>query len=100
MTRIPRIPRVLAITATAAALVAALLPSGPAGAEGSKPTYGKDACTSSESWTFSGSIFESKLGEFESSLKGKIAPVRGFSEALAMRRFAQNNEMKWLGEYW
>lgn len=68
--------------------------------EGGTGSYGSDACTTSEGWKFSGAIFESKRGEFVSSVHGHLAPVRGFSEALAMRRFAKSDEMKWLGEYW
>ena len=71
-----------------------------ASGDGLKGSHGSDACTSSESWAFSGAVFESKRDEFLSSIHGHLSPVRGFSEAFAMRRFASNPEMKWLGEYW
>jgi tetratricopeptide (TPR) repeat protein len=70
------------------------------GATAPLTTHGSDACTSSESWSFSGAVFESKRGDFVSGVHGSIAPVRGFSEALAMRRFAANTETRTLGEYW
>ncbi len=63
-------------------------------------THGENACKSSESWTFSGAIRESFRSDFKATLRGSHSPVRGFSEALAMRRFAQSPEAKTLGEYW
>jgi tetratricopeptide (TPR) repeat protein len=91
----------LIFSATAVLLIAASLnPAKARAATAGDVTYGHDACTSSERWTFSGSVFEDKRDAFISSLKGRVAPVRGFSEALALRRFAPNAETKWLGEYW
>jgi hypothetical protein len=94
-----------ALLTLSAAIVALLVAASlnPARARAAAPpvgSYGADACTSSESWTFTGAVFESKRDEFVNSLKGRMAPVRGFSEALALRRFAANAETKWLGEYW
>lgn len=89
------------ITASAVLLVAAYLnPAKARAASTPEVTHGSDACTHSERWTFSGAVFEDRRDEFVSSLKGRMAPVRGFSEALALRRFAPNAETKWLGEYW
>ena len=81
-----------------AALSAAL--SATSDASETSPLYGSGACTGSEHWTFTGAVFESKRDDFKASLKGSLAPVRGFSEALALRRFAPNNETRFLGEYW
>jgi hypothetical protein len=93
---------ILTLTAAIATLVAAsFFPAkARAAAEGGAVTHGSDACTGSESWTFSGAVFESKRKDFMGSIKGRVAPVAGFSEALALRRFAANTETKWLGEYW
>ena len=60
----------------------------------------KGACTSSESWNFSDGIRESFKNDLESTLSHSIRPVRGFSEGLALRRFANTTEGKLLGEYW
>jgi hypothetical protein len=65
-----------------------------------KPLFGAQPCTSSESWTFNGAILEAKRDDFKAWRRGGIAPGGGVSEALATRRFAQNNETKFLGEYW
>jgi hypothetical protein len=83
------------------AAIFALLPSVPAhaAAGGAAPLFGARACTSSESWSFTGAVFESKRATFKSAVNGGLAPVRGFSEGLAMRRFAANDETKTLGEY-
>ncbi|MGK5084936.1 hypothetical protein WDW37_16735 [Bdellovibrionota bacterium FG-1] len=62
--------------------------------------YATGACSSSETWALTPSISESYQEKFKASLRGNLAPVRGFSEALAMRRFAKNAENRFLGAYW
>lgn len=90
----------LILSASVILIIAASFNPAKARAAALETTHGSDACTPSERWTFTGAVFDSKRDEFISSIKGRMAPVRGFSEALALRRFAPNAETKWLGEYW
>jgi hypothetical protein len=98
MTNLHPLVRAVALGLIAAAFSVAVSLS--ASAAEVSASHGSDACTSSERWSFSGAIFESKRDDFMASVHGRVAPVRGFSEALAMRRFAQTAEAKTLGEYW
>lgn len=58
------------------------------------------ACSSSESWTYSPLIERDWQQEFESFLSGHASPVRGFSQALALRRLGQSPEERVFAEYW
>jgi len=60
----------------------------------------RGACTSGESWTLSSAVRENFKKDFNATLSHTIKPVRGFSEALALRRFSNTLEGKLLGEYW
>lgn len=58
-------------------------------------------CQDSERWSYSKNLSESWQEEFENSLKSHHSKVRGFSQALALRRqSATNADLKTFGEYW
>ena len=58
------------------------------------------ACTPSEKWTFSDEISGEWREEWSKFLSGSSSPVRGFSEALGLRRQFASGEPKFFAEYW
>lgn len=58
------------------------------------------ACTDHESWTWGDAILPEWRSEMNLFLNGKSSPVRALSEALALRRQANEAESKLLAEYW
>lgn len=63
----------------------------------------ENACGSQEKWYFNGKLsarFAPFVDSFEQFLSGKLKPVRGFSEALALRKFARTSEERAFAEYW
>jgi hypothetical protein len=64
-------------------------------------TYPTDrACTSSESWKFSAAFPQESQKEFKKFLSNGKSSVRGFSEAIALRKTAKTSEEKIFSEYW
>ncbi len=65
--------------------------------------YSEETCTPSERWSWpdndslKGSIW---VQEFESSALRKSSKVRGFSEALALRKLAKSDRERAFSEYW
>lgn len=68
--------------------------------EPTKVASARHACGSGESWTFAGEIREDFAGDFGAFLAGKTSAVAGFSDALALRRIAQNSDARSFSEYW
>ena len=71
-------------------------------------SIGFEACTPSETWTFDDALeieLAKTIGsewktDFEAGMKKKVSSVRGFSEALAMRRLARSPQTQAIAEYW
>jgi tetratricopeptide (TPR) repeat protein len=57
-------------------------------------------CTSSEAWNFSASFSPEFQKEFKNFLGNGKASVRGFAEAIALRKVAKAPEEKLFSEYW
>jgi hypothetical protein len=70
------------------------------GAEQRIFSFGENPCTGKEKWVHGQTVPEDFREEFEAFLNKKRAPVRGFSEALALRRIAESDEARAFGEYW
>lgn len=65
------------------------------------PTRVSGACTANESWSFSTNVTRETRENFQALLNHRMVPVRGFSEALALRRKLENSvESRVFGEYW
>src|SRR5688572_5615949 len=67
-------------------------------------TFAKDACSSGERWEY-GPTMDQGLsgdwrGEFARFLAKRNTVVRGFSEALALRRLGETDEQRLFAEYW
>jgi tetratricopeptide (TPR) repeat protein len=58
------------------------------------------ACTVSEAWKFSSTFLPEFQKEFKNFLSNGKSSVRGFSEAIALRRTAKTAEEKFFAEYW
>jgi hypothetical protein len=58
------------------------------------------ACTSSESWTFSDHFQTAYKKEYKDFLGTGKKSLRGFSEAIALRKVAKTPEEKLFSEYW
>jgi tetratricopeptide (TPR) repeat protein len=72
-------------------------------AETSKPrefSSATDACTSSERWKYGPMVYSEWRDEMNATLSGRNLPVRGFAQALALRRLNYSSESKTLAEYW
>ena len=69
-------------------------------AEKSELSTGKNYCTSRESWKLNPTIRGDFRKDFDIFMAHKMKPVRGFASGLALRRFGQTVESKYLGEYW
>ena len=69
-------------------------------AEKSALTQAKAPCSSGEAWAFTSAIREDFQKEFKASLSGSSSSVKGFADALTLRRIAQTLEAKAFGEYW
>src|SRR6476660_2848730 len=69
-----------------------------------KINFGLDTCTPQEKWMWKSADGQNQLqkwkSEFDSTLTGKSATIRGFSEALALRRLATEKEEVAFSEYW
>lgn len=65
-----------------------------------RKTAFSNACHGGESWSLGGEIREDFTRQFADFISGSQAPVRAFSNALAMRRLAQDEESKAFAEYW
>lgn len=60
-------------------------------------------CEENEHWLADAkqtAIREDYWKEFQNFLSGKLAPVRGFSDALALRKISKNDASRAFGEYW
>jgi tetratricopeptide (TPR) repeat protein len=57
-------------------------------------------CSSSESWNFSKNFPADFEKEFKGFLKTGKTSLRGFSEGVALRKFAKTSEEKLFAEYW
>jgi hypothetical protein len=82
-----------------------LLPSfAVASSEQPSISFAKESCTSHEKWTWkmdSEALNQKKwVSEFEDFLSGKSTVIRGFSEALALRRLATQDSERAFSEYW
>ncbi len=62
--------------------------------------HGNKGCQPGESWTLHSAIPEESADQFKLFIGKKTPTVRGFSEALALRRQAQTPEQKYFSEYW
>jgi len=70
-------------------------------ADGSDYSFPNDrTCTSSESWTFGGSFPAEYQREYREFLKSGKTSVRGFSEAVALRKASTQADQKLFAEYW
>ncbi len=58
------------------------------------------ACTSSESWTFSNHFQAAYVKEYKDFLKTGKKSLRGFSEAVALRKVTKTPEEKLFSEFW
>jgi hypothetical protein len=94
-----RAPASAALPATATAGPAEL-PSVSLGQPTEDLTRFRSACTKGEWWGFSTRIEPAWREGFQEFLGGKMSPVRGFSEGMALRTNAKNDESKLFGEYW
>jgi tetratricopeptide (TPR) repeat protein len=65
-----------------------------------EPITGSKGCLPGESWNLQDAIPEDSADQFKQFLGKKVPTVRGFSEALALRRQAQSPEQKYFAEYW
>jgi hypothetical protein len=67
----------------------------------SKPSVSSadNACTPAEKWRYGTTVYPEWREIFNSSLARAQAPVWGFSQALGLRRVAQNDENRVLAEY-
>jgi tetratricopeptide (TPR) repeat protein len=64
-------------------------------------TYPTDrACTPSESWQFSSAFPDESQREFRAFLSKGKKSIRGFSEAIALRKITKVPEEKLFAEYW
>lgn len=74
------------------------------GQTGTDPGFrAHNACQDSERWSYSKNLSDSWQDEFEGFLSKKKSAVRGFSQALALRRQSgtyANESMRIFGEYW
>ena len=79
-----------------------LLGAGPSQAETKlgPPSSARNACTGSESWSFSSTLPMEWQTEMRLFLSQKASPARGFSEALTLRHLAKTDEIRLLAEYW
>ena len=59
-----------------------------------------NACGNKESWYYSGNINKEWRTLYHSYAHKRLVPVRGFAEAMAMRRIADNKEARAFAEYW
>lgn len=89
-------------TIGSAAIAALLASSVGRGAEKSPYATFKGACSSAETWSWgtSGAFREDFAQELQQTISGTLAPVRGFAEAIGLRRMAQSPESMALSEYW
>lgn len=69
-------------------------------ADTQEPVSGVKACQTGESWSLHDVIPEESADQFKQFLGKKVPTVRGFSEALALRRQSQTPEQKYFAEYW
>jgi hypothetical protein len=90
----------LAAVAAFAATTRAETPLSAVASAQTAPIHGSRACKSGESWQLDGAIPASYISRFHDFLGKTIPAVRGFSEALALRRQAQSAEQKYFAEYW
>lgn len=69
-----------------------------------KPEFSaRNACDEAESWSYGKSFSSNWAGfkeEFEGFLGKRHSAVRGFSEAMALRRVADTSELQAFAEYW
>lgn len=61
---------------------------------------GRNGCKTGESWDFNKVISEDSIDQFKNFLGKKAPTVRGFSEALGLRRQSATPEQKYFAEYW
>jgi hypothetical protein len=66
----------------------------------SEPVSSSKGCLPGESWKLTDAIPAESADQFHQFLGKKVPTVRGFSEALALRRQAQTPEQKYFAEYW
>jgi hypothetical protein len=98
-----RTPILIVLAASLAAASAWAKPKAPKAAkapEGSGFSWATGACTPSESWHFGPTVYSEWRDEMNATLSGARAPVRGFAQALALRRLDYSPETKTLAEYW
>ena len=72
----------------------------PAFADAPATTVSHLACRSGETWNFSAGMPQEFVADFHQFLDKKSPVVRGFSEALALRRLSESPEQKYFAEYW